>query len=159
MEPTRGASRPLGSHRENSSGIARRRWQSSAYEALATILSGQLARWMSGASTQHRLESGVTVPAPQLPVTIDGRSPFYSILIKREGVNTLRLSIGLLFTQELAGIFFGIWLVALGLATLILSVFGSRFCYDISDPAEVLVDPRCGPRTSGDRIRHPPSIH
>jgi hypothetical protein len=101
----------------------------------------------------------VTVPAPQLPVTIDGRSPFYSILIKREGVNTLRLSIGLLFTQELAGIFFGIWLVALGLATLILSVFGSRFCYDISDPAEVLVDPRCGPRTSGDRIRHPPSIH
>jgi hypothetical protein len=74
-----------------------------------------------------------------LPCTINGRSPFDSIRIRWGGVGTLGLGIGLPFTQEPAGIVFGIALALLGLGTLIFSAFGSTFWYDIPTPQRYVV--------------------
>lgn len=71
-----------------------------------------------------------TVPQ-QLPLTIAGRSPFDGIRIRWGGLGALGLGIGLFFTADPVGILFGIILLGLGLATLILSSFGSAWWYDI----------------------------
>lgn len=74
-----------------------------------------------------------------LPCTINRRSPFDPVRIRWGGVSTLALGIGLPFTQEPTGIVFGVLLATIGLATLILSGFGSNFWYDIPTPQRYVV--------------------
>lgn len=79
-----------------------------------------------------------TVP-PSLPLTIAGRSPFDGIRIRFGGLGAAGLGIGLFFTANPAGIFFGIVLLGLGLATWFFSSFGSTWWFDIPTPQRYVV--------------------
>ena len=81
----------------------------------------------------------MTVLPPALPFTVSGRSPFDTIRIRWGGLGALGLGIGLLFTGAAAGVFFGILLAALGVATLVLSGFGAVYWYDIPTPRRYIV--------------------
>ncbi len=74
-----------------------------------------------------------------LPLTIAGRSPFDGVRIRFGGLGGVGLGIGLFFTADPAGIFFGIVLLGLGLATWILSSFGGTWWYDIPTPQRYIV--------------------
>jgi hypothetical protein len=81
----------------------------------------------------------MTTADHQLPLTIAGRSLVDGTRIRWGGFGAVGLGTGLLFTGEAAGIFFGIILLLLGLATWILSSFGSTWWYDIPTPQRYVV--------------------
>lgn len=81
----------------------------------------------------------MTVVPPPLPLTIAGRSLLDPIRIRWGGLGALCLGIGLLFTGEPAGAFFGVVLAALGIATWVLSSFGATYWYDIPSPQKYVV--------------------
>lgn len=80
----------------------------------------------------------MTVPR-QPPLTISGRSPFDDVRIRWGGFGAVGLGIGLFFTVDPVGVFFGVVLLALGLATWFLSAFGSTSWYDIQQPQRYVV--------------------
>ncbi|MGE3795486.1 MAG: hypothetical protein AB7I38_16395 [Dehalococcoidia bacterium] len=75
----------------------------------------------------------------QLPLTISGRSPFDDVRIRWGGFGAVGLGIGLFFTVDPAGAFFGVILLCLGLATWFLSAFGSTSWHDIQLPQRYVV--------------------
>lgn len=81
----------------------------------------------------------MTATPSQLPLTINGRSPFDGIRLRWGGLGAVGLGIGLPFTAEPAGIVFGILFFGLGLATWILSSFGGTWWYDIPVPQRYVV--------------------
>jgi hypothetical protein len=78
-------------------------------------------------------------PPPQLPLTIAERSLFDGIRIRWGGLGSFGLGVGLLFTEQAAGVVFGIVLILLGLATWILSGFGNVGWFDIPKPQRYIV--------------------
>lgn len=81
----------------------------------------------------------MTVPQSQLPLTIAGRSLVDSIRIRWGGAGAVGLGLLALFSGSAAGIFFGVLLLGLGVATWALSGFGSRWWYDIPTPQRYIV--------------------
>lgn len=79
-----------------------------------------------------------TIP-PTLPLTIAGRSPFDGIRIRWAGLAAACFGVGLFFTADPAGIFFGVMLLGLGLATWLLSGFGNIWWFDIPTPQRYVV--------------------
>jgi len=74
-----------------------------------------------------------------LPLTISGRSPFDGVRIRWGGLGAIALGVGLLCTAEPGGILFGAVLLGLGLATWIMSGFGSTWWYEIPIPRRYIV--------------------
>lgn len=80
-----------------------------------------------------------TAPAQRLPFTVADRSPVDGIRIRWGGLGSSALGVGLFFTADPVGIFFGFVLLGLGLATWILSSFGQTWWYDIPKPQRYVV--------------------
>ena len=75
---------------------------------------------------------------PSLPCTIAGRSPFDETRLRWGGVGAVLMGVGLLFTEP-AGIAIGLVMATLGVASLVLSAFGTKFWYDIPTPQRYVV--------------------
>ena len=88
---------------------------------------------------QPRWEDEINPLPMSLPLTISGRSPFDGVRIRWGGLGAVGLGVGLLCTAEPVGILFGAALLGLGLATWIMSGFGTTWWYDIPTPRRYIV--------------------